>query len=47
MKLVRELKGNELIFTLLLMLLGDEGKDFCYYETNPDWWVLRLYMRRN
>ncbi len=48
MKLIeRELKGNELTFTLMIMLIGVEGVDFCYYEQDPDWWRLRLYMRRN
>jgi len=43
----RELKGNELAFTLLCMLLGDEGKDFNFYKFNARWWESRLYMRRN
>ena len=43
----RELKGNELTFTLVIMLTGVEGKDFCYYETDPEWWRLRLWIRRN
>ena len=46
-KVERELKGAELSFTLMIMLIGVEGKDFCYYETDPDWWRLRLYMRIN
>lgn len=43
----QELPLDQLIFTLLCMLLGDEGKDWAYYETDPDWWRLRLYMRIN
>ena len=29
------------------MLIGDEGVDWDYYETDPDWWALRLFTRRN
>ena len=43
----KELKGAELIFTAMTMLLGEEGVDFCYYETDLDWWALRLYTRIN
>jgi len=38
---------NDLIFTGVIMLLGSEGKDWIYYETDPDWWALRLWTRRN
>jgi len=37
----------DLVFTLMVMLLGEEGKDWIYYETDSDWWTLRLYTRRN
>lgn len=47
MLIERELKGAELTFTLLLMLLGVEGKDWAYYEHDPNWWELRLYTRIN
>lgn len=38
---------EELIFITVAMILGKEGVDFCYYETDPQWWELRLYTRRN
>ena len=38
---------TDLIFTGLMMLLGREGRDWIYYETDPDWWSLRLWTRRN
>lgn len=38
---------NDLIFTGVIMLLGKEGEDWIYYETDPDWWTLRLWTRRN
>jgi len=44
---VRELKGAELTFTALIMLLGVEGKGFCYYENDTTWWELRLFTRLN
>jgi len=44
---VRELKGAELTFTALIMLLGVEGKDYCYYEHDTAWWELRLFTRLN
>lgn len=47
MKMRRELKGSELALTALTMLIGQEGEDFYYYENDPDWWVLRLYISRN
>lgn len=43
----RELIGTELTFTALCMLIGEEGKDFDYYEEDLDWWRLRLWTRRN
>lgn len=43
----RELKGDELTFTLLTMLIGVEGKDFCYYKFDTKWWESRLYSRIN
>ena len=47
MQIVRELTLEELIVTLMEMLLGDEGYYWCYMETDPDWWNPRLYTRRN
>ena len=38
---------EELIFITIAMLLGEEGMDFSYYETDPDWWELRLLTRIN
>lgn len=42
-----ELKGAELRATAIAMLTGEEGKDFCYYEEDEDWWAIRLYTRIN
>ena len=47
MIIFRELKGAELTLTALAMLMGQEGQDFSYYENDPDWWKLRLYISRN
>lgn len=47
MQLIRELTLDELIVTLMEMLHGEEGYYWSYYETNPQWWELRLYTRRN
>ena len=47
MQIVRELRGAELIFTALTMLLGKEGVDFCYYRGDALFWRDRLYMSRN
>ena len=47
MQIVRELKGNELIFTALTMLMGEEGVDFSYYRPDALFWRDRLYMGRN
>ena len=38
---------TDLIFTALIMLTGIEGEDYSYYETDPDWWELRLWTRIN
>lgn len=38
---------EDLVFTLMIMLLGQEGRDWIYYESDIDWWTLRLYTRRN
>ena len=45
--LIRELKGDELRATLVLMLCGNEGIDWCYYENDASWWELRLFTRLN
>jgi len=47
MKLVRELTLEELLFTAINMLIGEEGKDFAYYEQDEEWWELRLWTRIN
>lgn len=47
MELIRELTLDDLVFTLIEMLLGKEGEYWSYYETDPEWWTLRLYTRRN
>lgn len=47
MNIDQELKGSDLMFTTLLMLLGDEGKDFSYYKFDAGWWESRLYQGRN
>lgn len=33
---------NDLIFTAITMLIGKEGKDWAYMETDPGWWKLRV-----
>ena len=43
----KELTLEQLIFTLTTMLLGKEGVEWAYYETDPAWWELRLYTRIN
>jgi len=37
----------DLICFGVLCLLGPEGEDWAYYETDWAWWTLRLYTRRN
>ncbi|MBA7554620.1 hypothetical protein ES705_47247 [subsurface metagenome] len=31
----------------ILCLLGEQGRYWDYYETDPEWWQLRLWTRRN
>ncbi len=38
---------EELRFIGITMLLGEEGEHWDYYETDLDWWTLRLWTRRN
>ena len=38
---------TDLIFTGVIMLLGKEDEDWIYYETDLDWWGVRLWTRRN
>jgi len=38
---------EDLIFIAITMLLGQEGEEWDYYETDLDWWSVRLYTRRN
>ena len=47
MKIVRELTLEELLFTAITMLVGEEGIDFSYYENCAEWWQLRLWTRIN
>jgi len=49
MKLPNEIEPSleDLIFTALCMLIGEEGIEFCYYEQDEDWWELRLLTRIN
>lgn len=47
MQIITELKGDELYFTALEMLKGEEGLDWCHYQADAEWWALRLYTRRN
>lgn len=37
----------DLIAILITMLIGEEGKHWCFYETDIQWWQLRLWTRRN
>lgn len=43
----RELPLEQLILTLLTMLIGKEGVDYALYEFDAKWWESRLYMRIN
>ena len=37
-----------LVLTAIVMLLGEEGKDWCGYGCDgEEWWALRLWTRRN
>lgn len=38
---------EDLYCTALTMLLGEEGEFWSYYETDPNWWALRLWTRLN
>jgi len=37
----------EYITTALEVLVGIEDKHWCYYETDLNWWIVRLWTRRN
>ena len=44
------MKLEDLILTATIMLIGEEGVDFCYLEGPKDdlqWWALHLYCSRN
>jgi len=43
----RQVKLTEQRFYGLVVLLGQENRDWEYYETDPDWWAIRLRYRRN
>ena len=47
MKVVHELTLEELIFTAITMLMGEEGIDYAYYNQDAEWWALRLSTRIN
>jgi hypothetical protein len=38
---------EDLILLTISMLIGKEGTDYSYYETDPEWWTVRLFTRRN
>lgn len=38
---------TDLIALAIIFLLGEQGDLWDYYETDPLWWQLRLYTRRN
>ena len=31
----------------LIVLIGEEDEDWCYEETDLDWWMVRLWPRKN
>jgi len=37
----------DLIGTAVIVLMGEEGKDFSYYENDPDQWAIILHINRN
>ena len=41
--------GGVLVSILLgmIVLLGVEDKEWEYFETDPAWWTVRLWTRRN
>lgn len=43
----KEFPLEQLIFTLVTMLKGKEGKEWSYYKFDAKWWESRFYMRRN
>ena len=42
-----ELKGADLTAIAITMLLGEEGVDYACYETDLEWWAVRLHTRIN
>jgi len=38
---------GKLIVAALALLFGEEGIDWVYYESDPNWWAVRLWTRRN
>ena len=44
---IKEFPLEQLILTLLTMLIGNEFKDWVYYRFDDKWWESRLYMRIN
>lgn len=47
MEIAKEFNLTDLIFTALIMLIGEEGRDWEYYEQDPYWWEWRLWTRIN
>ncbi len=45
--LEKEPRLVDLICYGILVLFGEEGKHWDHYETDPDWWGVRLWTRRN
>ena len=43
----KEFPLEQLILTLVTMLIGKEGVDYSYYEFDAKWWEMRLYLRIN
>ncbi|MCK4722499.1 MAG: hypothetical protein KAT75_04305 [Dehalococcoidia bacterium] len=41
--------GEVLVSILLglIVLIGEEDRDWEYIETDPAWWTVRLWTRRN
>lgn len=46
--MIIELKGIALYLTAYTMLAGIEGREWCYYgKEDQYWWGIRLYLGRN
>lgn len=38
---------NNVIALGIILLLGTRGRDWDFYETDLEWWEVRLWTRRN